>query len=60
MMFNKQIRKKIIDMRFVVVIISLFIRLPGPGDSEGTFESSSQAAICPSVYHAVKASHCPF
>ena len=29
----------------------LFIKLPWPGDSEGTFRSSSQAATCPSVYH---------
>ena len=25
--------------------------MPWPGDSEGTFRSSSQAATCPSVYH---------
>ena len=29
----------------------LFTKLPWPGDSEGTFRSSSQAATCPSVYH---------
>ena len=29
----------------------LFTKLPSPGDSEGTFRSSSQAATCPSVYH---------
>ena len=29
----------------------LFPKLPWPGDSEGTFRSSSQAATCPSVYH---------
>ena len=29
----------------------LFTELPWPGDSEGTFRSSSQAATCPSVYH---------
>ena len=28
-----------------------FTKLPWPGDSEGTFRSSSQAATCPSVYH---------
>ena len=30
---------------------TLFTKLPWPGDSEGTFRSSSQAATCPSVYH---------
>ena len=29
----------------------LFTKLPRPGDSEGTFRSSSQAATCPPVYH---------
>ena len=29
----------------------LFTKLPWPGDSEGTFRSSSQAATCPPVYH---------
>ena len=29
----------------------LFTKLPWPGDSEGTFWSSSQAATCSSVYH---------
>ena len=29
----------------------LFTKLPWPGDSEGTFRSSSQAATCSSVYH---------
>ena len=29
----------------------LFTKLPWPGDSEGTFRSSSQAATCASVYH---------
>ena len=28
----------------------LFTKLPWPGDSEGTFRSSSQAATCPPVY----------
>ena len=28
----------------------LFTKLPWPGDSEGTFRSSSQAAPCPPVY----------
>ena len=31
----------------------LFTKLPWPGDSEGTFRSSSQAATCPSVYHSM-------
>ena len=30
----------------------LSTKLPWPGDSEGTFWSSSQAATCPPVYHA--------
>ena len=30
---------------------TLFTKLPWPGDSEGTFRSSSQAATCPLVYH---------
>ena len=30
---------------------TLFTKLPWPGDSEGTFQSSSQDATCPSVYH---------
>ena len=29
----------------------LFTKLPWPGDSKGTFRSSSQAATCPPVYH---------
>ena len=29
----------------------LFTKLPWPGDSEGIFRSSSQAATCPPVYH---------
>ena len=29
----------------------LFTKLPWPGDSEGTFRSSSQAPTCPPVYH---------
>ena len=29
----------------------LFTKMPWPGDSEGTFRSSSQAATCPPVYH---------
>ena len=29
----------------------LFTKLPWPGDSEGTFWYSSQAATCPPVYH---------
>ena len=28
-----------------------FTKLPWPGGSEGTFQSSSQAATCPPVYH---------
>ena len=33
----------------------LFTKLPWPGDSEGTFQSSSNAATC--LPHAVEASH---
>ena len=29
----------------------VFTKLLWPGDSEGTFRSSSQAATCPHVYH---------
>ena len=29
----------------------LFTKLPWPGDSEGTFQSSSKAATWPPVYH---------
>ena len=29
----------------------LLTKLPWPGDSKGTFWSSSQAATCPPVYH---------
>ena len=35
----------------------LFTKLPWPGDSEGTFRSSSQAATCPSVYHTRRRLH---
>ena len=30
---------------------TLFTKLHWPGDSEGTFRSSSQTATCPPVYH---------
>ena len=36
----------------------LFTKLPWPGDGEGTFQSSIQAAPC--LPYTVKASHCPF
>ena len=35
----------------------LFTKLPWPGDSEGTFRSSSQAATCPPVYHTLRRLH---
>ena len=35
----------------------LFIKLPWPGDSERTFQSSSQAATCPPVYHTRRRLH---
>ena len=35
----------------------LFIKLPWPGDSEGTLRSSSQAATCPPVYHTRQRLH---
>ena len=35
----------------------LFTKLPWPGDSEGTFWSSSQAATCPPVYHTRRRFH---
>ena len=35
----------------------LFTKLPWPGDSEGTFRSSSQAATCPPVDHTQRRLH---
>ena len=35
----------------------LFIKLTWPGDSERTFQSSSQAATCPPVYHTRRRLH---
>ena len=35
----------------------VFTKLPWPGDSEGTFQSSSQAATCPPVYHTRRRLH---
>ena len=35
----------------------LFTMLPWPGDSEGTFRSSSQTTICPPVYHTRRRLH---
>ena len=35
----------------------LLTKLPWPGDSEGTFWSSSQAATCPPVYHTRRRLH---
>ena len=35
----------------------VFTKLPWPGDSEGTFRSSSQAATCPPVYHTRRRTH---
>ena len=35
----------------------LFTKLPWPGDSEGTFRSSSQAATCSPVYHTRRRLH---
>ena len=31
----------------------LLTKLPWPGDSKRTFQSSSQAATCPPVYHSI-------
>ena len=42
---------------YVIVITFLFTKLPWPGDSEGTFWSSSQAATCPPVYHTRRRLH---
>ena len=36
----------------------LFTKWPWPGDGEGTFRFSSQAATC--LPHMAEASHCPF
>ena len=35
----------------------LFIKLPWPGDGEGIFRPSSQAATCPPVYHTRRRLH---
>ena len=35
----------------------LFTKLPWPENSEGTFQSSSQAASCPTVYHTQRRLH---
>ena len=35
----------------------LFTKLPWPGDSEGAFRLSSQAATCPPVYHKRRRLH---
>ena len=35
----------------------VFTKLPWPGDSEGTFRSSSQGAFCPPVYHTRRRLH---
>ena len=35
----------------------LFTKLLWPGDNEGTFRSSSQAATCPPVYHTWRMQH---
>ena len=35
----------------------LFTKLPWPGDGEGTFRFSSQAATCPPVYHTQQRLH---
>ena len=40
-----------------IVITSSVIKLPWPGDSEGTFRSSSQSATCPPVYHTRRRLH---
>ena len=40
-----------INHKSAMLIVITFSKLPWPGDSEGTFRSSSQAATCPSVYH---------
>ena len=36
---------------------SFITKLPGSGDSEGTFRSSSQATTCPPVYHTRRRHH---
>ena len=51
------------SVKYVIVIVIcscnyiLFTKLPWPGDSEGTFRSSSQAATCPPVYHTRRRLH---
>ena len=45
------------DIVIVIVIIHFITKLPWPGDSEGTFRSSSQAATCQPVYHTRRRLH---
>ena len=44
------------DANVILLIAYLFTKMPGPGESEGTFRSSSQAPSC--LPHTL-ASHCP-
>ena len=45
------------EFSLIVIVIAFTKLLPWPGDSEGTFRSSSQAATCPPVYHTRRRLH---
>ena len=47
----------LIDCNYCNCNYILFTKLAWPGDSEGTFRSSSQAATCPPVYHTRRRLH---
>ena len=47
----KDVNKAIFNVVALNCNYILFTKLPWPGDSEGTFRSSRQTAICPRVYH---------
>ena len=50
-------RTELVYTVIVLVITFYFTKLSWPGDSEGTFWSSSQAATCPPVYHIRRRLH---
>ena len=52
-----QVKNLVLNLVFCNCNYILFTQLPWPGDSEGTFRSSSQAATCPPVYHTQRRLH---
>ena len=62
-LFDKNLSEKKIQAlhkvmnQIIIGISSLFVKLPWPGDCEGTFRFSSQDATCPSVYHTRRRLH---